>query len=299
MPEHAALAVGDSGVLGGFDGLFHGEILMIARQNLEGVGTVHIEADEIAEDIQKPRLFKDALKEGVKLGVQGVFVAAVPGLPRHEAILAGGDGARLGGGEVAHDTDLVVDKQGRDLVHVVSQLAIGGGGVRLLPGGGLELHHHQGQAVDKQHHVGPLLAVFHHRPLVDGGKAVVLRALVVHQVHQARALLALHHELDRHAVLQIVGKDHVFLQEGAGGKVLELVHRVVQGRLGQSGVDRPQRGQQLILIQGRVVVPLDVRAVGIGVAQGLGKELQDGVFVVGFGEGHGGYLFTISTKLQN
>ena len=104
--------------------------------------------------------------------------------------------------------------------------------------------------------------------------------LVVHQVHQPRALLALHHEPDRHAVLQIVGKDHVLLQEGAGGKVLELIHRIVQRRLGQGGVDRPQRGQQLILIQGRVVVPLDIRAVGVGVAQGLGKELQDGVFVV-------------------
>ena len=37
-----------------------------------------------------------------------------------------------------------------------------------------------------------------------------------------------------------------------------------------------------------MIVPLDVRAVGTGVAQYLGKELQDGVFVVGFGEGHGG-----------
>lgn len=50
---------------------------MVARQNLEGVGAIHIEADEVAEDIQKPRLFKDALKEGVKLGMLGVFVAAV------------------------------------------------------------------------------------------------------------------------------------------------------------------------------------------------------------------------------
>ena len=288
MPEHAALAIGYGGMPGGFDGLFHGEILMIARQNLEGVGAVHIEADEVAQDVQKPRLFKDALKEGVKLGVLGVFVAAILGLPLHEAVLAGGDGARLGGGQVAHDAHLIVDEQRRNLVHVVAQLPVGGGGIRLLAGGGLELHHHQRQAVDKQHHVGPLLAVFHHRPLVDDYKAVVLRALVVHQVHQTRALLALHHELDRHAVLQIVGKDHVFLQEGAGGKVFELIHRIVQRRLGQGGVDRPQRGQQLILIQGRVIVPLDVRAVGIGVAQGLGKKLQDGVFVVGFGEGHGG-----------
>ena len=242
----------------------------------------------------KLRLFKDALKEGVKLGMLGVFVAAILGLPLHEAVLAGGDGARLGGGQVAHDAHLIVDEQGRNLVHVVAQLPVGGGGVRLLAGGGLELHHHQRQAVDKQYHVGPLLAVFHHRPLVDDYKAVVLRALVVHQVHQARALLALHHELDRHAVLQIVGKDHVFLQEGAGGEVFELIHRIVQRRLRQGGVHRSQRGQKLILIQGRVVVTLDVRAVGIGVAQGLGKELQDGVFIVGFGEGHDCHLLCVS-----
>ena len=256
----------------------------VTGQQTEGVGAVHIEADEVAQDVQKPRLFKDALKEGVKLGMLGVFVAAVLGLPLHEAVLAGGDGARLGGSQVAHDAHLIVDEQRRNLVHVVAQLPVGSGGVRLLAGGGLELHHHQRQAVDKQHHVGPFLAVFHHRPLVDGGKAVVLRALVVHQIHQPCALLALHHELDRHAVLQIVGKDHVFLQEGAGHKVLELVHRIVQRRLRQGGVHRSQRGQQLILIQGRVVVPLNIRAVGVGIAQVLGKELQDGVFVVGFGE---------------
>ena len=58
VPEDAALAVGDGGVTGGFDGLFHGEILVIARQNLKGVGAVHIEADEVAENVQKPPLFK-------------------------------------------------------------------------------------------------------------------------------------------------------------------------------------------------------------------------------------------------
>src|SRR5699024_3800851 len=87
-------------------------------------------------------------------------------------------------------------------------------------------------------------------------------------------------------VLQIVGKDHVFLQEGPRFKVFQRVHRVVQRLLGHGGVDGPEGGQQLVLVQGRVVVPLDVRAVDVGVAQGLSKELQNSVFVAGFGEGH-------------
>ena len=171
-------------------------------------------------------------------------------------------------------------------MHIVPQLPVSGGGVGLLAGGGFELDDHQGQSVYEQHHVRPLLAVFNHRPLVDGGKAVVLGVPVVDKINQPGALLALHHILHRHAVLQIVGKDHVFLQEGAGLKVFQLVHRVIQRRLGHGRVDSPEGRQQLVLVQGRVVVPLDIRAVGVGVAQGLGKELQDGVFIVGFGEGH-------------
>ena len=158
-------------------------------------------------------------------------------------------------------------------MHVVAQLPVSGGGVGLFPGRGLQLHHHQRQTVEKQHHIGPFLAVLNHRPLVDGSKAIVLRVLVVHQIHQAGALLTLHHELHGHAVLQIVGKDHVFLQEGAGLEGFQLVHRIVQRRLGQIGVDRLQGGQQLVLVQRRVVVPLNLRAVGVGVAKGLGEQL--------------------------
>ena len=47
VPEHAALAVGDGGVLGGFDSFLYSEILVVARQNLKGVGPVHIETDEV------------------------------------------------------------------------------------------------------------------------------------------------------------------------------------------------------------------------------------------------------------
>ena len=120
VPEHAALAVGRGGVLGGFDGLFHREILVVRRQHLKGVLTVHIEADEVFQNIQKAPLFEYPLKEGVKLGVLGILIAAVLGFPLHETILAGGDSARLGSGQVAHDTDLIIDEHGRDLVHIVA-----------------------------------------------------------------------------------------------------------------------------------------------------------------------------------
>ena len=183
MPEYAALTVGDSGMFGGFHSLFHREILVIARQNLEGVGSVHIEADKVLENIQKPLLFKDALKEGVKLGGLGVLVAAVLGFPFHEAVLAGGDGACPGGEKIAHDADLIVDEQARDLVHIVPQLAISSGGVGLLTGGRFQLHYNQRQTVDEQHHIGTLFAVFNHGPLVDDGEPVILRVLIIHQIN--------------------------------------------------------------------------------------------------------------------
>ena len=63
MPEHAALAIGDGGVPGGFNNPFHREILMIACQNPKGVGTVHVETDKVLEHIQKSLLLEDSLKK--------------------------------------------------------------------------------------------------------------------------------------------------------------------------------------------------------------------------------------------
>ena len=63
MPEHTAFAVGYRRVFGRCDGLFDGEILVIARENLKGVRAVHIKADKVLEDIQKPFFFKNTLKK--------------------------------------------------------------------------------------------------------------------------------------------------------------------------------------------------------------------------------------------
>ena len=57
--------------------------------------------------------------------------------------------------------------------------------------------------------------------------------------------------------------------------------------LGCCGVDSQEAEQQLVLIEEGVVVPLDIRAIGVGVSQDLGKGLQDGVCAVKFGERKG------------
>ena len=286
VPEHAAFAVCDGCLLSGNNRLLDGKILVVCRQHLESVLSVYIEADEVFQDVQKAPLFKQALKEGVKLGIPGIFIAAVLGLPLHEAVFPGSDGARLGNREVAHHANLIIDKKRRDLVHVIAQLAVCVGSVGLRPGRGFQLHHHQRQAVDKQDHIRPLLAVLHHCPLIRHDEAVPLRTPKVRQIHQPRTLLSLRDILHRHAVLQIIREDPVLLHQRAGIKGLQPRHRVIQRRLRQPGVQFLKRCRQHLLIQGRAIIPLNVRPINAGVAQRLSEQLQHGFFVVGFSIGH-------------
>ena len=97
-------------------------------------------------------------------------------------------------------------------MHIVAQLPVGGGNIGLLPGGRFQFHYYQGQSIDEYHHVCPLFAVLSHCPLIGNGKAVLVRVSVIHQINQAGAFLTLYHIFYRRAVLQIVGKDHIFLQ---------------------------------------------------------------------------------------
>ncbi len=237
VPEHAALTVRHGGVSGGFDGFLHGEILVVRRHHLEGVLPIHIKADKVFQNVQKARLFKHPLKEGVELGVLGILIAAVPGLPLHEAVLAGGDGARPGGGQIAHDADLVVDKQGGDLIHIVAQLPVGCGCVCLLPGRRFQFHHHQGQAVNEQHYIRALLRVLHDGPLVDNGKIIVGGVAEVDEIDQSGTFFPVYKVFDGHAGLHIVREGHVFLEQGAGLEVFYHVDSLIQRLHGEPRVD--------------------------------------------------------------
>ena len=95
MPEHAALTIRFRSASGRCYRLIDRKILMVSCQNLKLLCTLIRKANEVLYDIQKACLFKNALKEGIKLSVLGILVAAVLGLPLHEAIFTGCDRAGL------------------------------------------------------------------------------------------------------------------------------------------------------------------------------------------------------------
>ena len=83
------------------------------------------------------------------MGILRVLIAAGRCLPLHIPVLAGGNRPGPGVGHVAHDAHGVIDKQRGNLVHIIPELTVSGGGVRLLPGGGFQFHDYQRQTVDK------------------------------------------------------------------------------------------------------------------------------------------------------
>ena len=75
MPEHAALSICDSGMLGGFDCFLYSEILMVGGKYLECLLAVHVEADKVFQNVKKTLLFEQPFKKGVELSILGVLIA--------------------------------------------------------------------------------------------------------------------------------------------------------------------------------------------------------------------------------
>ena len=223
MPEHAAFAVG----LGCDDCFLHSlansEVLVVASQNLKHFCLLHGEANKVLEDIQQPRLVEHPLIEGVKLGISGVLVATIFGLPLHEAVKARSDCPRLVCGQIANYANGVVIENGGDVLHVIADLVVCVFRIDLILGRTFQLHQNQRQSVDEQDNVGAaVVAIFDVCKLVDHIETVVRNDLVVDQVYNGIAFLALDKVSDRNAVLQIVHELHVLLQQTACVKIAEL-----------------------------------------------------------------------------
>ena len=220
MPENAAFAVGFGGNNGFFHGFAHGEILMVAGKNFDRLLRVLREADKIFQKIKQALLREHPLIKGVKLRVCGVFVAPVLGFPLHKAVKAGGDGTRLVGGKVADDADCVVDEQGRDIQHIVTQLVVGILCAGVLFGGAFQLHDHQRQAVDKQDDVrAVVVAVFDVCILIYYRKLVVFRIFIVNKMHKCRTVLTIYGIVYLHAILQIFHKDAILFDKTSSLKI--------------------------------------------------------------------------------
>ena len=90
------------------------------------------------------------------------------------------------------------------------KLAVCVGCVRLFTGKRFQLDYDKGQTIDEEDDIRALLGVFDESPLVGNGKVVLGRIFEVDEVDEGGAFLAVFKVFDRHAVLQIVSKSHIF-----------------------------------------------------------------------------------------
>ena len=215
MPKHTTFAVGNGGMLRGFDCFSDCKILMISSQNLKSIGAAYIKADKILDDVQQAFFLENAFKEGVKLSSLGIFIAAVLGFPLHETLFTGGNGSCTGSGHIAYHADCIIVKQRRYFVLIIPQLIVGMRELGLLVGWRFELHHYKGKSVQKENHIGAFFGIFNDCPLVCNDKAVVIRVYKIQQINKPKALLSSNKIGNRHAILQIVHKGDIFLEQRA------------------------------------------------------------------------------------
>ena len=178
MPEHAQLAVTHLAVRVGGHGLVHAQVLVVAGEDLRGLGPGVVEQDEVLEQVHERALVAHAQEHRVE--IDRARVALGEALPLVEELVLAAERPDLGLEPVGEHHERVEVEELRDGVLVVGVVVlVGAAHVLVVP---LELNEQQGYAVHEAHQVGPLVvdpvgAVHPH--LLDGGEAVVLRVLEV------------------------------------------------------------------------------------------------------------------------
>ena len=107
---------------------------------------------------------------------------------------------------------------------------------------------------------------------------------IVQQIDNAASFFTLHKVFDRHAVLQIIHKSHVFLQKAANIKISELIFRLCNRLNRHIRIDSAQAGSQHIIQQrAGIIAPVDIRRVDMLIAH-LFKDSDNRLFKSIFGE---------------
>ena len=122
MPEYTTFTIRFSSVLGRSHCFINRKILVVSCQNLKLLCSFIRKADKILYDIQKTFLFKDSFKESIKLSILCILITAVLGFPFHETVFAGSNRAGLRCHKVTHNANTVVNKHGRNLMHIIPDL---------------------------------------------------------------------------------------------------------------------------------------------------------------------------------
>ena len=215
MPKDTYLTVAIGRLYGTVDRLLDGKILVVASEYLCRAGLVHAKTDEILNEIQEAVPLKHPHEEGVVIDeVFGLFLSVLS-LPLHEAIFLASNGTSLGNRHVTHYAEYVIDEQRRDFLDVITNLTICSRSVCFLTGRRFELHKDQWQTVYENHNVRSLLGFLHVGPLVDGLEGVSIRMDKVNEVHDVVHYLALMNIAHFNAVLEIIHKLLVLLDQSA------------------------------------------------------------------------------------
>ncbi len=250
--------------------------LVIAGDDLDQPGAGGGKDGEVADQGQKTPLGEEALQQGAQLRrAIGRDRPAIHRPPGHEALAVGGQGADPRLEAVGDHQHGVGAKERRDLVLVGLELVEGPvqGGV-LVPRV-LQLHHGQGQAVDKDHHIRAAFAlVLDDRELIDRQPVVVLQPVEVDQPGLVTADAAVRAgDLDIHALDDQPVQATVFLDERRCCGLPDLLDHLRQGLGGQVRVDPRQGGAQPVVEDDVAIArPLRGRAV-----RGDSGPRQDGI----------------------
>ena len=103
----------------------------------------------------------------------GILITPIYRLPLHKTVFTRRDRPRLSHPLIAHHTKSVINKERRNLLHIVTQLCISFRHVRILTRGRFELDHHQRQSIDKYDHIRTPYRVPIDRPLISDRKPIM------------------------------------------------------------------------------------------------------------------------------
>ena len=285
MPEHTTLAIRFSGNLGLFDSFSHCKILVVSSQNFNRLLLIAGKQDKIFQNIQQPCFLEHSLIEGVKLCIRRIFVIAIFRFPLHKTVKSRSDCSRLIGRKVADYADCIIVEHRRDVLHVVPNLVVCVFCAHFVLGRTFQFHQNQRQAIDKQNNIrAAVVSIFHEGILVYHIEIIFVCIYVINQLYYRRPFLTLDCIFDSDAVLQIVHKNNILLQQASGIEIIQFQNRFINRRCREVTVQPHQTIPQNIVQQRAAVIrPVHIGSINVGVPH-IFKQLYDCLFKGIFGK---------------
>ena len=267
MPEHTTLAIRFSGNLGLFDSFSHCKILVVPSQNFNRLLSIAREQNKVFQDVQQPLFLEHSLIEGIKLRIRSVFIITVFCFPLHKTVKSRSNCSRLVARKVTDYANCIIIEHRRNVLHVVPNLVVCVFCTHFVLGRTFQFHQNQRQAIDKQNNIrAAVVSIFHEGILVYHIEIIFVCICIINQLYYRRPFFTLDCVFDRDTVLQIVHKNHVFLQQTSSIKIIQLQNRFVNRHSRKAAIQPHQTIPQNIVQQRAAVIrPVHIRSINVGV----------------------------------